>query len=366
MRTLHSLLLMACFLIFAPAAMSGIPPSQPLPPIQPKNNQSQLSEEEKNDIKQLKQVTKFTTNEIDILRRDQINYKIEKDLLKEAYSSNLQSINIIITVFISMFGLMVGLFGYIGFKSIKEVKDDYTKELEDLIKIKVSFEAELLSLTNKQKIVESQVGNITKTNEEQDRRIKVMELIEKISNLIQSKQWLWALKWISAALDIDPKNTILLSQKIMCHGNLGEIASAINVSKLVLEIEPENSNVAFNLLELLALGNQADDFNKIYAKYKSFADAEHDGFLVAYLKALRDLANGDLAKASAELIQLTDKIPNEAQRQYLGSTWKFNEVLLTISKLPEGKQKQLMQKTVQFFQGQINAGDFKKSLQETN
>ena len=125
-------------------------------------------------------------------------------------------------------------------------------------------------------------------------------------------------------------------------------------------------NFLVQFLKLLALGNQADDFNKIYAKYKSFADAEHDGFLVAYLKALRDLANGDLAKASAELIQLTDKIPNEAQRQYLGSTWKFNEVLLTISKLPEGKQKQLMQKTVQFFQGQINAGDFKKSLQETN
>ena len=35
---------------------------------------------------------RMNTESLDAVRRDQLNYKIEKDLLKETYSSNLQTI----------------------------------------------------------------------------------------------------------------------------------------------------------------------------------------------------------------------------------------------------------------------------------
>ncbi len=40
------------------------------------------------------------------VRRDQLNYKIEKDLLKEAYSSNLQIVNAVIAIALGVFAVL--------------------------------------------------------------------------------------------------------------------------------------------------------------------------------------------------------------------------------------------------------------------
>ncbi len=168
-----------------------------------KSNQDQLPENIQSDIRQLKQDIKTTSNDVEILRRDQTNYRIEKDILKEVYSSNYQTINIIITIVLGV----IGVLGYLGIRSIKEVKSDYANELSELRKLKSTFEVELLALVNKQKEFESKIGDLAKTNEEQDRRLKVLEIIEKISKIIGTGQWQWALQYISLGLDIDGRKT---------------------------------------------------------------------------------------------------------------------------------------------------------------
>jgi hypothetical protein len=46
------------------------------------------------------------------VRRDQLNYKIEKDLLKETFSSNYQTINIVLAI-------VLGIFTIVGFLELE-------------------------------------------------------------------------------------------------------------------------------------------------------------------------------------------------------------------------------------------------------
>lgn len=304
------------------------------------------------DIRELKQEIKATTNDVEMLRRDQLNYKIEKDILKEAYSSNLQAINIVITIVLGV----IGVLGYLGIRSIKEVQADYVKELDEIKKIKHDFEVELKSWVEKLREIEGRIGDLTVTNEVQDRRLKVLELTEKVSGLMNNKQWRWALEYIPVGLEIDKNNEHLLSQKAICHGKLGEFSSAIEASRKIIEVNPANSTAKANKLEFIALSGQEDEFEKVYRLYKSDLD-QYGGNsdLIDYLKIIMFLMSGNVTAAVNGLKSFLTKYP-EGARKLLG-TWSFDEVVIVAKKMPEGTQRNLILNMVNFFDGKMPSED---------
>lgn len=325
------------------------------------------SENSQSDLLQLKHDIKTVASDIEIIRRDQINFRVEKDILKEAYSSNLQSINIILTILLGAGGLIAWILGYLGLNSIKAVKADYVKELDELKEIKAKFEMELENSKNKQKELEekfarnqqefeNKIGTLTNTNETQNLRLKVLEIIEKVSGYMQTKQWKWALEHIAVGLDIDCDNILLLSQKSTCHGKLGEFSQAIETYKRIIELEPwpKSEPHILNMLEYLAVSNQQDEFAKMYALYKDAIDQHRSGNLIIYLNILLNLIKGDLEKAIEASKAFANKFQSDDLKKFLGETWSFEEVLLVASRLPTGKQKELLEKTVQLFNGQIS------------
>lgn len=312
------------------------------------------------EIKQLHVELKNVRHDLEILRRDQINYKIEKELLKEAYSSNIQTINLVITIVLGVLGVL----GYLGIRSVKEIQTDYSGELEKLKTLKTQLESEIESVRSKQKEFEGKVGNLAKTNEEQDRRLQVMELIEKISNLIRSKQWVWALKYVDIALGLDAKNTLLLSQKASCHANQGELMAAIENVKKVLELEPDNSSEAINLLEYLALTNQREEFEGIYSRYKNAVDIINDGSLTVYLEALLRTMGGELEAAKETLQKFVANQGAEAKKHL--ESWSFNEARTITSKIPAGKQRALVDAMISLFEGKTPPAEFLKVLNAVN
>ena len=70
------------------------------------------------------QVTQLE-NSVSEIRRDELNYKLEKDLLKETYSNNYERISLIITIVLGI----IGLFGYSGLKDINSIRKEYTTAL---------------------------------------------------------------------------------------------------------------------------------------------------------------------------------------------------------------------------------------------
>lgn len=318
------------------------------------DNQGKLNGNVQSDIHQLKQDVKSTASDVEILRRDQINYRIEKDILKEAYSSNIQTINIVITIILGV----IGVLGYLGIRSIKEVKADYANELTALRVLKTDFELELRTLVSKQKEFESKIGDLAITNEKQDRRLKVLELTEKVNELISSKQWKWALEYISLGLDLDRDNIPLLGQKTTCHGKLGEFSSAIESCKKIIELEPEpNRDInIINLLEYTVLANQQNEFANIYAAHKDIVDHYKNGKVICYLNALACLIKGELAETVKILDAFAKKYPGAPYKHL--ENWSYDEVSNLIARLPEGKQKDLLVKMVQFFDGRMSSSDF--------
>ena len=54
-------------------------------------------------------------HKVKIIDNNQLNYKIEKDLLKDTYSNNYETISIVIAIFAAIFGVMA----YVGFRDYR-------------------------------------------------------------------------------------------------------------------------------------------------------------------------------------------------------------------------------------------------------
>lgn len=122
-------------------------------------------------------------NAVKEVRRDELNYKLEKDLIKETYSNNYERISLVITIALGI----IGLFGYLGLKDINTIKKEYSTELTRLNELKTELENKIKLVSDTQIKYEKEILEIIKQNEEQNRKIKTLESLSKISNLRTEK-----------------------------------------------------------------------------------------------------------------------------------------------------------------------------------
>lgn len=304
------------------------------------------------DLKSAQSEITSLGRQIEFIHRDQLNYRIEKDLLKEAFSSNLQSVNLTITIVFGVFALL----GYAGMRSIKEVRGDYRSELDKLKELKGSFEAELESLRSKQREFEVQVAKQATVNDSQDRRLKLMELIEKVSSLISSRNYDWALEHISVGLTLDERNPILLGQQTLCYGRLGRMVEAIAASKKLLEIEPNNVPYIANLCEFLALASNEREFDEYYAQHRQALEGLRDGGLSVYLRALLTAMQGNLDRVKRDLVAYAEHQPPEPKARI--EPWQFDDALEVVRPMATGPRKELLMALIQYFKGEMATADF--------
>jgi tetratricopeptide (TPR) repeat protein len=215
----------------------------------------------KNDFTQEISNIKDSISEI---RRDQLNYKIEKDLLRETFSSNFQTINIVLTIVLGVFSLI----GVFGIRNINSIKKDYENELKDLKNLSFDFELKIDNYKNDLDEMKNKYVELNKTNEIQNQRIKLLELQEKISSLIKADSFTIAMDYISIGLDIDSKNVSLLNSKGLCLIKASDLYSALATFKICYDLEPNNLLTILNLLELYLLLNQIDEYDSLYKKHQ--------------------------------------------------------------------------------------------------
>lgn len=295
-------------------------------------------------------------HQLEIVQRDQLNYKIEKDLLKEAYSSNLQSVNLVITIVFGIFAVL----GYAGMRSIKEIRTDYRAELDKLKELKGSFEKELDSLRAKQRDFELSVAELTRTNDAQDRRLKVMEIIEKVGSLIGNRAYGWALEHISIGLSLDPKNAILLAQQAQCYGKQGQLGAAISSSRKLLEVEPDNIGHITNLCEYLALAGDKAAFESYYQKYASQIESGAEGALSAYLKVVALTTTASIDQARSFLADFAKQQSPEPKARL--DNWSFDDAIAATRGMPANSQKDLLMTIVRYFRGELSSPDLLTTL----
>lgn len=277
------------------------------------------------------------------------NYKLEKDLLKETYSNNFERVNLVITIALGV----IGILGYLGIKDISSIKKEYEKELASLREIQSQFKLKSEELDkNKQKFEEDLKG-IIKENEEQSKRIKFIELKEKIATLLKDNNLALALEFSNAALDLSKNDIDVLNQKgaILCR--LNQITSAIEVFKTALALDPTNSTTILNTTECLFFGKEISEAKKLIEEHKSVYENKDNGLLLKFFEIIELYHAGNkdrllsIAKGYVEFNNL-----KTIGKKING--WNLQEANYFVHYQPEGELKYILQNIVWYWDGTID------------
>lgn len=290
------------------------------------------------------------------VRRDQLNYRIEKDLLKDAFSSNYQTINIVLAIVLGVFSIV----GFLGIRDVGAIKKEYLGELERVNSLRKDLELKVKQIGEQQDKVQGDYLEIMKTNDEQSRRIKVLELQEKISSLMQSKNYQRALEYVAAALALDPDNTILLDQKATSLWKLNDLEGAILTYKELLKYDPENKGAMANLLELFLLAKRIPEYQDLYGKNSSWVDQKDDRRLTMYFDLLQKYQLGKEEEMETLMSQNMASLSAEKDKP-IG--WQFGDVTRFLDSRPDSRGKTLLKAFVGFLGGSISKNDAAKLME---
>ncbi len=286
-------------------------------------------------------------NAVSEIRRDQLNYKIEKDLLKETFSSNYQTINIVLTIILGIFTLIA----VFGFRDIGRIRKDYLDELKELSELRKDFELRIKEFESGQEKVKDDYIEILKANEEQNRRIKILELQEKISSLIESRNYRGVLEYAAVALHFDPDNVIILYSKALALWRTGDLHGAVLAYEKVVDIEPNNVKAVLELHELYLIQNQIEKYEILYKEHKSIVDRECDGNINIYFKALKLYQQNDYNSMKLNVQKYVATVPPEKNTL---AEWEFNDVLVAFKSHPDSKKKRLLLLFIELLMGKID------------
>lgn len=286
------------------------------------------------------------------LRRDQLNYKIEKDILKESYSSSLQTLNMALTFILGLLAIL----GYLGIRDIASMKKEYSEHLEKLGVLRQQFESELAQVGAEQATVREELTNVLQVNKQQDNRIKVLELQEQAANLITRRSYDRALEYIAIGLDIAPNDYILLSQKALCFMKLENFSDAIVVLQSLLNQDPNNpsaiQNLA-NLAEAFLLMKNFVEFDKLKSSYMTQLSSIYEGAALAFFDSLRAFLSSDVDAMKTTLKSLARSDLSIPQKQWMPG-WDFGDVNKIVAKSADGDVKRYFMLGISFLSGTIS------------
>lgn len=123
MNTFYSRLIFICFLCCITSA--GTAASQNSGSAKPTAQATSIQEELLKKTDQLWLKLEITGASVEETRRDQLNYKVEKDIYKEVYSTQMSTVSIIGS---ALFGI-AAILGFLGLKDLNEVKLKYQSAL---------------------------------------------------------------------------------------------------------------------------------------------------------------------------------------------------------------------------------------------
>jgi|GEM_PF-1768464 len=295
------------------------------------------------------------------VRRDQLNYKIEKDLLKETYSSNIQTVNIIIAIVLAFFAIL----GYLGLKSVWEMKREYQKELNDLRDLKEKFNHKFLEIESQQKSAEKKFKEIAEINEKQDQRLSLLEIQEKISTLIRNGNFPRAYSQVLQGLEQYPDDSLLRSQHYYSLLKLKRFWEAFDFAKKYFEEDENNIYMLADFIEIAILLENAIDYEGLMSKYRTQLAEYYSEDLIFYFDTLRLYFEGDI-------IKLVDQIKSYVESQNMNESslringWMYDEAREFLKGKKDDELKTIMYKFFEYLDGDINGQELLNIMNNTS
>ncbi|WP_394747664.1 tetratricopeptide repeat protein [Spongiimicrobium salis] len=263
-------------------------------------------------------------NKISQIRQNQLNYKIEKDLLKETYTTNYERIQSIITLILGVFTVL----GFLGIRSIWNLKKNYETELNEIRTLKAMFENDHEILIDKLDKLDLKIKAIDSINEKQDIALKILDLRERIESLIKSRQYIKALEYITVGLEINPERIGFKQSKAFVLFRLQKYREAIKLHQEILKIEPKNDDSLFDLAELLLIVKDDQEFEQLRNTYKDELDLNPENPKTVFFDAFYNFnkQNVDLLNSNISII-LDGMDTDEVKKHFV---WDFSDLKLSI------------------------------------
>lgn len=295
--------------------------------------------------KNLEQISELETK-VKQIERDQINYRVEKDLLKEVYKTNYERISLMITIILGI----IGILGYLGLRDINSLKKEYERELNNLKQTQALFHSKTQEFDIEKKKFDDDIKAIIRENEEQSRKIKIIELKEKINTLLKEKNVHTALEYADAALDISPLNIDILNQKGRILVRLNQIADAVTVFQRAMKSDPKNHTTMLNTAECLYLANDIKRAERLIENNEALFKSKADGYLLKFFKIIELYFKADKAALINEAISLVDTKDMKIAAKRMGG-WDLEEAMLFAYYQPESNLKKILQDTLLYLDG---------------
>ena len=255
-------------------------------------------------------------NNVKEIRRDQLNYKIEKDLLKETYSSNLETVNVVITLILGTFTVLA----FFGIRSVGATRKEFRQELEQLREVRSRSEDRLREIEIQQNHSKERLEEIASINTDQNQRLKLLEILELAGSRINRKQYSHALDYITIGLDADPKNVALLRYREFCLLRLKRFDEAIETMEQTLELEPTNAEIALNLCEILRLMKRTERLFELEARYSGEINKRpHLSWLFEAIDLYREKKDEELE------VHIKNLLKSLPEKEHKHTDWEFDE-----------------------------------------
>jgi hypothetical protein len=321
--------------------------------IKVKTNFSTISKDQEIELKVYALEHKLKT-----IAQSQLNYKIEKDLLKETYSNNYDRINIFIAIVLSIFGLI----GYSGIRSINTIKKEYITELAELKSTKTTFEQKAIELDKESKKINLDLKTIFEENQNQNNQIKFLELKSKIKNLIKENNIILALEFLNAALKINPHDISCLSEKANIMIMLGKIEDSNKIHMKCYEENPEDINVAFNYVESLYFSGNIKLAKEIINKHKNEFEKKCDGKLLPFLEIIEHYHNKEIDKLKEKAKSYVTLENIKETQNFMNKKWSLKEAHYFTHALEKSELQNALKQIILYWDRKINGKGLLTSL----
>ncbi len=310
-----------------------------------------------NVIKQDQYTIEILHNDVKEIRRDQLNYRIEKDLLKETYSSNYTTIQIVISLILGIFTIL----GYLGLRSIFSQKKEYEFELFKLKDLKSEFEIKLKDLTVSQEKVEEQIKTIDRINDAQNKQIKILEIKEKVGTLYNQKNYHRTLDYVKIGLELSINDLELLIYRAYTLLRLRDYSNAIEAHKYAYGIDPSNSYLFTNLAELYLIEGHIEKYDELISEKGEQLKLENSILLTYFeiFKYFKQKRFIDMRKVISEYIS---KVDLTIIKNHVGD-WDFIEVYDSIKYIENSIEKSLFINFTNYLKGNISGSQIKGILE---
>ncbi|MEK6744628.1 MAG: hypothetical protein AABZ15_13525 [Nitrospirota bacterium] len=233
-------------------------------------------------------------------------------------------------------------------------------ELDKLRELKNDFELKLKELIATQSEVKNKLSSIATINEEQNIKIKNLEMKEKINVLISKNEYQRALEYIAIGLDVQKNDVELLSSKVACLLRLGNHRDAIDAINRILIIDSNNQYHVETLAELYLFTESIDNYNDLVKNKKDVFNVEEEP-LIEYLEALKHYVKNDteglktVIKACVNKYSLTDTTCLLA--------WDFRDVRLFARSRKDDVAKKILLSFTKYLDGKLSGEDLLKLLE---